>query len=98
MMKIEIVSIGPDQARELLARKSRTQPPLDDAKVAAFAADMTAGRWQQPSPMMLCFFRDGVEYLVDGQHRLAAIIASGVTVPIELQSGVYDYRRKDRQP
>jgi hypothetical protein len=95
-VKIEIVSIGPDQARELLARKSRGQPPLDEAKIAAYAAEMTAGHWQQPSRMILYYYRDGIEYLIDGQHRLAAIIASGVTVPIELQSGVCDYRRKDQ--
>jgi hypothetical protein len=41
----------------------------------ALASDMTAGRWQS-SHMALAFDTDG--NLIDGQHRLLAIIESGV--------------------
>lgn len=45
--------------------------------VSSYARDMREGRWQETHEP-IAFSDDGV--LIDGQHRLAAIVASGATV------------------
>lgn len=64
--------ITPDQAEMYLA-KNISNRHLRPGHYKALASDMTAGRWQE-SHMGLAFDTDG--NLIDGQHRLHAIIES----------------------
>lgn len=59
--------------------------PLNKDRVARYAADMRAGRWQL-THQGLAISADGV--LVDGQHRLHAIFEADVTVPIQVTVGI----------
>jgi hypothetical protein len=56
--------------------KNLSNRHIRNGHVTALASDMTAGRWQ-PTHMALGFDTDG--NLIDGQHRLLAIIQSGVS-------------------
>ena len=57
---------------------------LSESTVSDYARDMAAGRWL-PSPQGIILDGDGV--MVDGQHRMAAIIRAGVTVQIWVTRG-----------
>jgi hypothetical protein len=71
-----ITSIGPDDAAELLATNAGNRR-LNPRSVQRYASDMAAGRWRETGEAIKVG-TDG--RLLDGQHRLAAIIHSGVTV------------------
>jgi hypothetical protein len=70
--------VGPDLARIWLGYNSRNRH-IKQATIAAYARDMAAGKWMLRG--------DAIEFsaepaLLNGQHRLHAIVESGVTVPI----------------
>jgi hypothetical protein len=71
------IACGPDLAEAALARNFDNRPQRP-GKIRTMAADMLAGRFKEKIPHPVCFDFNGV--LRDGQHRLAAIIASGCTV------------------
>jgi hypothetical protein len=85
-MKTEIRKIGPAEAEELLLlnRRNRHSRPTH---VARLAADMANGDWRNGSTILLAD-DGGVQLLLDGQHRLAAIVKSGVTVELVIISGL----------
>lgn len=68
--------ITPDDAAEWLAKNAINRPVRRSA-VIQYAADMAAGDWRE-ADAPITRRADGV--LLDGQHRLSAIIASGVTI------------------
>lgn len=74
---IELVDITPDLAEVWLATSNTENRPLSRRRVEQMAHDMTAGEWRI-TPDLIAFNVDDV--LVNGQHRLAAIAASGVTL------------------
>lgn len=80
---VRMVTIGPDTAAEML-RSNHTNRPLRPKKVRQYVEDMTAGRWKD-SFDPIRFGRSG--RLIDGQHRLHAIVAAGVTLQMLV---VYD--------
>lgn len=74
--KVERVLITPDQAKSWLELNVRNRPMIRRI-VEEYASDMLNGRWlYNYQPIM--FDRDNT--LVDGQHRLAAVVASGVSI------------------
>ena len=75
--RMERRSIGPGEAAQLLGRNTHNRK-LGISVVRKYAADMAAGRWRGLTAEPLAIDSDGV--LQDGQHRLHAIVASGVTV------------------
>ena len=79
-----VMLVDPDLAARWLARNEANRN-LRAAQVAKYAGDMTAGRWQLTGAAIQ-FAIDG--RLLDGQHRLAAIIKSGVTVPMLVVRGL----------
>lgn len=93
-MQIDVRQVSPAAAGELLALASRRNGALaDQAKVTRYAAEMTAGTWGDSA---LVIARSGGEdALVDGKHRCAAIIASGVTVRAVVISGVDPHDKAD---
>lgn len=75
---IEIVQVTPEIAEEWLRTNTHNRN-LRQHHVAALARDMAAGDWQWNGEAIK-FSADNV--LLDGQHRLTAIAASGATIPM----------------
>ena len=77
----EWVEITPQLARDWLRDTNLHNRRLNMGHVDALARDMGAGHWR-PTGNSISFGidADGREVLLDGQHRLAAISRSGVTV------------------
>jgi len=67
--------ITPAKASELLTRNVRNRRP-SEVQVCAIASDMSTGRWK-PTPAPIIVKSTGE--LIDGQHRLMAIVRSGVS-------------------
>lgn len=77
--------ITPKIARQWLDDQHVRQRPVAQARVHAYAADMKAGRWQQTGESIK-FDNDG--QLLDGQHRLRAIIEAGATIEVMVVRGL----------
>jgi hypothetical protein len=82
---VEIMNVTPDVARAMLEQNTdnrRVRPSV----VARYAAIMSAGNWKL-SP-------DGIVFsdkrLLQGQHRLSAVIAADVAVDLMVWTGVDD--------
>ena len=75
-LKVESVVITPDVARQMLERNTGNRN-IRPAHVKSLAGAMSRGEWEV-SHQGIAFGDDGK--LVDGQHRLAAVIASGVSI------------------
>lgn len=69
--------VSPQRAAKWLEKHNPKNRNLRRHTVIAFAADMTRGAWS-PTHQGIAFDTDG--NLIDGQHRLAAIVKSGVTL------------------
>ena len=82
----EVVEVTPEMAAVWLASAAMNRS-LRVSQVAKYASDMSAGRWHLTGAP-LQFSVSG--RLLDGQHRLKAIIKSGVTVPILVVKGLPD--------
>lgn len=88
-----IVDVTPEFATELLGTYNTHNRNIRRRVVAAYAADMAAGKWRETGEGIKRS-HDGT--LLDGQHRLSAIVESGVTVrmllvenlPPEIQEAV----------
>jgi hypothetical protein len=79
-----VVMIDPETAKQWLSRNDANRH-IRAAQVAKYASDMVAGRWHLTgSPIQ--FAVDG--RLLDGQHRLLAIVKSGVTLPMFVVCGL----------
>lgn len=81
---IEIVDITPDLAEEMLARNIRRNRQIRAKVVEQYAQAMTEGRWVTTA-QGISFDKTG--NLDNGQHRLSAIIKSGVTVRMAVAFG-----------
>lgn len=79
---IEIVT--PERAEEWLGKNVHNRVTRDRV-VAAYARDMVAGRWKLTGEAIK-FSLKGV--LLDGQHRLQAVIRSGQMVPMLVVRGL----------
>lgn len=81
----QIMTVDPLTANRWLSRNSENHRNARDVVVAKYAADMAAGRWcLTGAPIQ--FDTNGT--LLDGQHRLKAIIKSGVTIPMFVVEGL----------
>lgn len=78
--------VDPATAEKWLG-KNQINRNLRDRVVSAYARDMTAGRWRL-SGEAVKFAKDGK--LLDGQHRLHAVVRSGVTVRLLVVRGLDD--------
>lgn len=80
------VPVDPATAQRWLGRNYSNRK-LRDSKVAAFARDMSTGNWQMTGEAIK-FAVDGK--LLDGQHRLHAVVASGATVTLLVIRNIAD--------
>ena len=83
-IQTEIVAVTPAMAAGLLSRNTMNRS-ISDGRVDLMADDMTAGRWMlNGDPIRIA--RDGT--LMDGQHRLSAVIKSGRAIQMLIISGL----------
>ena len=89
-MRSKVQKISPKRAAEMLEANTSNRP-LSQPVVRAFAEAMQRGDWLV-THQGIAFDTSGV--LVDGQHRLAAIVAADVpietTVFTEVEPGTFD--------
>lgn len=89
-MKAELKTITPEWAEKILAEKNAGNRTMNRIHVEALAREMKRGKWKVNGDT-LCM--NGTR-LIDGQHRLAAVVLSGMTIQsfvIEgLPSDVFD--------
>jgi len=77
-------SISPGRASEYL-KKNHCNRPLKKASIKRYARDMAAGAWRS-THQSIAFDRKG--HLLDGQHRLHAIIMANVTIKLYVTRNV----------
>jgi len=89
-MKANLMTITPEWAQKTLNEKNAGNRPMNKLHVASLAKEMKRGKWKVNGDT-ICL--NGTR-LIDGQHRLAAVVASGVSIQtfvIEgLSSDVFD--------
>lgn len=80
----QIEEIDPGTAARYLAEHPATRPAVT-AVVEALALDMRRGRWRE-NAQPICFSAGG--WLVDGQHRLLAVIAAQMPIRAPVVRGL----------
>ncbi len=85
MIQAKLEKITPAMAEEYLKHNTNNYRAISDRRIKTYAADMRNGCWQVNGEAIE-FAEDGT--LLNGQHRLKAIIESGATVPILVVRGV----------
>ena len=88
-MDTTFVMVSPDVARFYLSKsvgnfRFASGKTVDNTVVNRYAADMMSGNWTL-SPQGIIF--DEYDRLIDGHHRLRAIIKSGVTILMAVTTG-----------
>lgn len=84
-MKIETMQVTPQQAKEWLRQGNEKNRNIRQHLVVRYADDMRSGAWHL-THQGIAFYTDGT--LADGQHRLAAVILSGATIPFVITRNV----------
>ena len=84
LQRSEIMTVTPDVAQEWLLNNTSNRP-LRKSHVAALALSITRGEWII-SHQGIAFSTRGI--LLDGQHRLKAIIQAGIPVQMMVTTGV----------
>lgn len=74
-MKYNIQTITPQYAKELLTRNNNNRP-INKIHVERLAKEMTEGRWKLNGDT-ICINENKI---IDGQHRLSAVVLSGETI------------------
>lgn len=90
-MQSEVVNMTPKWAAELLAADADAWPEgmqnraFKPANEAYLVSEIKAGRWKLNAETVKMNCNGAI---LDGQHRLSAIVKSGVTVPLLLVTGL----------
>ena len=97
-MTMSFELITPEIAKEML-QHNKANRSLARGTVEAYKNDMLSGNWDSQTGTAISFDENGI--LRDGQHRLAAIVASGMPVMMWVCRGtkadaVYDNNRPRR--
>ena len=71
---VEVIS--PKEAQAYLDNNAKHRP-IKDKKVAEYMAEMQDGRWRL-NGKTICF--DTTGRLLNGQHRLSAVVRSGISL------------------
>jgi len=85
-MKFNEVLVTPDIAVQYLT-KNQNNRPLDRFHVLKLSKDIADGKWSMNGDTIR-FNKDGE--LIDGQHRLNAVIKAGVPVPMIIVTDIED--------
>ena len=90
MIAINTILITPEDAKLILSQGAPNRP-LSERQVARHASDMVQGFWQQTGePIKI----DVEGRLIDGQHRLNAVVKSGVAIEFVVVTGL-SFRAQD---
>lgn len=81
---VALVKVTPAMAEEWLGKNTHNRN-VRQASVSAYARDMIAGHWHVTADPIK-FTADGT--LLDGQHRLLAVIKAGVPVEMFVAKGI----------
>lgn|SRR5512138_2185096 len=77
-MKIKKELITPAIARQMLDKNIEHNRKINPVRVIAYADDMSNGDWETETGETIKFNTDG--FLIDGQHRLSAVMVSKTSV------------------
>ena len=88
MSKISEMLITPEIAEKYLGHNYEKQRLLQQPEVRKMARDMAEGRWNERIVEPIKITTDGK--LLDGQHRLQAIIASGKSIWMYVQTDLLE--------
>ncbi len=83
-MKTSQIEITPEFAKHMLDEFNTINRPINRVHVDLLASEMKAGKWKENGDT-ICV---SGKMLIDGQHRLAAICKSGVTIKCLLVEGL----------
>ena len=78
-MQSKVVMVDPALAASWLAKNAQDNRPMRKTTVANYADQMQAGQWKLTHQGVAFDMND---VLIDGQHRLAAIVKANVIVPM----------------
>lgn len=78
--KSSVIIVTPSYAKNLLA-KNKGNRNIRQRTVKIYASDMKNGRWQL-TPQGIIISKNG--NLLDGQHRLSAVVMADVSVPMNV--------------
>ena len=84
----EVVMVTPTIASKMLTYRHPNQRKLSEREVRIKAGLMREGRFVSSDGDAIKFDRKG--FLVDGQHRLSALISAGVSLPFHVHYGASD--------
>ena len=84
-MEINKVLITPEYALELLSNNTGNRR-VKDSVVSRYAKDMLAGSWKEDTGELIKIAKDGT--ILDGQHRLLAIVKSGIETSLHVATGL----------
>ena len=76
-----IVYVTPELAKKWLTMANNFNRPIKQAVVDMYVRQIKSGLWRR-THQGIAFDANGI--LIDGQHRLMAIVNSGVTVPMPM--------------
>lgn len=82
--ELEVVHVTPEMAAEWLEKRNEGNRKIGRTVVKQYADAMAEGRWRL-THQSIAFDDEGT--LLDGQHRLAAVVRAGVTVSFTVQRG-----------
>lgn len=85
-METKVMQIGPTMAKEMLSHNMPQNRRLNKDTVARYARIMRGGGWNL-THQGIAF--DEAGNLIDGQHRLNAIVSAGVNVLMNVTRGVH---------
>lgn len=85
MINTTIATISPKKAKEMLAINC-TNRPINEAHVNFLAKEIEAGNWKVNGESI----KVGKDKLIDGQHRLSAIIQANKSMRTVVMTGVDD--------
>ncbi len=85
MKTVNLERIGPNEARRILSRLYEKQRKVRPRKVSTYAEEMRRGDWVDGASQ-IAIDQDGM--LIDGQHRLLAVIESGESVEFIVARGL----------
>ena len=83
-MPVKEVMVTPEMASEMLQRNTANFRNPGRARVTTYANDMKNGQWRFNGDTL----KFSGELLLDGQHRLMAIVESGVSVKMLIVDGI----------
>jgi hypothetical protein len=80
-MKIEKIKVTPKTAAKWLESNMATNRNIRKSYIKMLAADMLAGRWKETGETIKF---NPMRTLIDGQHRLSAVVESGCTIEMHV--------------